>query len=872
MELLKSILTFLLLICVSTAFADNHSTKNNDADHFSILIKAKGLTQKSQYIEAETEYLKIVNTCNDNIVKGRTYIDLANMYFMTGDAEKSLEYAKLASQITEIKDSINLQFEIKYLMANTYLSIGEIDKCRRIFEECRKNYKNVTDSETLSKYFYALGKFDFANNDYIGGIEQLQLASMPYDNEINTSAYGRVLLLVAQMYLIKNDVDLAQKNAEEALTIFSNNNYNVSKIDALCLIGDLYMQRYDYSDALRYYQKAKEVSDTLGAERGKVTANLRLANWYLLKNDLEPALEYAANANATKHTITNSDIWFNTNIMFSRYYLRNNDIPKAFKYADSAKELSKNVKSWSKLSALYRLYGNIYYRTHEFEKSATYLREAELFNDSLNISLSQINSDSLCIKLESKRQENFIRYLKQDNIAKETKIEGNENIINKQKTSIFALIGLFVVFAIAMILLARLFIQKIKDNKELKNTNKRIASQKEEIETQKEKLLSYNRELERLSLIARETDNAIRVFDSEGITTWINVGYTKLYGYSLGDLMMDNTLGFSQKHPIDIKKIIATWNYEKPSIELETEITNKWNVKLWLQTTITPIFNDDDMTIRNLIAIDTNITSLKKTQQEVENLNTEITDSIMYAKRIQEAMLPRFSILTKHYPNSFRLYKPRSIVSGDFYWMTEQNGRIIVACADSTGHGVPGAFLSLIGISFLNKIVNERGIIQPAIILNRLRTNIITHLHQDESLEKAGNGMDMSIISIDKRNNIMEFAGAMTPMYIIRNRKIIELKPDRMPVAYYDGEERAFSSSKVALKPDDQLYMFSDGYYDQFGGSEGLKMKSTKFKETLLDCCLKSNEEQIAILERDFESWRGRYDQIDDILVMGIRI
>ena len=204
--------------------------------------------------------------------------------------------------------------------------------------------------------------------------------------------------------------------------------------------------------------------------------------------------------------------------------------------------------------------------------------------------------------------------------------------------------------------------------------------------------------------------------------------------------------------------------------------------------------------------------------------------------------------------------------------MTEENNRLVVACADSTGHGVPGAFLSLIGISFLNKIVNERGVVQPAIILNRLRSNVITHLHQSQSELLAGDGMDMSIISIDKRNGMMEFAGAMNPMYIIRDGRIIELKPDRMPVGYYDNEDRSFSSSKVAIKSGDQLYMFSDGYYDQFGGTEGLKMKTQKFKEILLDCCHKSNDEQMAILDSEFNNWKGKHEQVDDILIMGIQI
>ncbi len=860
-----------LSACVLSA-ANEPGDKNSDANLQRELSNARQLTRTSMYKEAEDAYLNIISKYNDEIIKARTYIDLSEMYFMTGNAEKTLKYAQLANDIESVKDSTNITFRIKYLEASTYLSLGTTDKCDSVLTLCGKELDKVTDKEALSKYYYVYGKYKFATNDYLNGIRHLQQASMQYSSEIITPEYGRVLLLIAQMYQIKNDIDLAQRNAEEALIIFDTKHFNVSKIDALCLIGDLYIQRNDPESAHKYYLKAKEQSESLNAIRGKMTANLRIANWYLMQDKIDSALIYTNFTPDNNRNMTNLDLWFNTSILLSRYYLRHNDIAKATSYADMTMDLSKNVKSWSKLYELNRLLGSLCYYKHDYRQSSEHLRKAQLYADSLNARLALINADSLGIKQELNRQNDLINYLQSDNLAKEFAIEGNENIINKQKTSIFSLIGLSLVISILMCLLVLQFFRKIKANKALKESNIRMSQQNEEIEAQKAHLLDYNRELEKLSLIARETDNAIRVFDNEGNTIWINIGYTKLYGYTLKDLMMNDSLGLSDKKPIDIKHIIENWNYDKPSIELESEITNKWNIKLWVQTTLSPIFDDEDMTIRNLIAIDTNITSLKKAQQEIISMNNEITDSILYAKRIQEAMLPHFDILTNCYPDSFRYYKPRSIVSGDFYWMSEQSGRLIVACADSTGHGVPGAFLSLIGISFLSKIVNERGITQPSTILNRLRANIISHLHQEGKYVVAGDGMDMSIISIDKRNYIMEFAGAMTPMYIIRDKHLIELRPDRMPVGYYDNENRAFSSSKVALKHGDQLYMFSDGYLDQFGGTNGLKMKTTKFKEILQKCCQKSNETQIMILETEFNAWRGSYDQVDDILVLGIQI
>lgn len=839
-----------------------------------IFEKADSWARSSQYDDAQATYIDILYSSSDDVTKIKACIRLADIYFMTGNADKAMHYIKLAYQIPAIdtKENIDLLFRVNNVEASLYLSRNQLAKCDSIIKKTATRIQDITDREALAKFFYVAGKYAFASNDYKTGINVLQRAAMQYSNEIITPEYGRVLLLIAQMFQLKNDFNLAEKNAEEALMIFERKNFGVSRIDAYCLLGNLYLQKNESDKALEYFSKAKNIGDTLHARRGNETANLSLAIWYLSQNDIQSALQFSPALDNIDPNSTNPDIAFNAAIQFGEYYAANGDTERAMRYADIAKEICANSLAWQKHIDLHRLYGKIYQKNSSFRRATYHLMRAQLYADSLALNMRSIDIDSLGMQMELKRQSDFIHLLTNENNEKENAIEGNTTVINRQKSSIFALVGIFMIGCILTFMLAWSFLQKTKDNKALEQTNKKIAQQKEEIESQRENLLKYTKEIERMSQIATESDNAIRVYDNTGRTIWINPGYSRMYGYSMEELNQDESLGLSKKTPINIRQIIKTWDYEKQSIALEAEIRNKWNIKLWVQTTLSPIYDNDNMEINQIIAIDTNITPLKKAQQEIMSMNAEITASITYAKHIQDAMLPPISVLTCHYPNSFCYYKPRAIVSGDFYWMSEENDRIIVSCADSTGHGVPGAFLSLIGISFLNKIVNERGVVQPAVILNRLRSNVISHLHQSQSELLAGDGMDMSIISIDKRNGIMEFAGAMNPMYIIRDNKIIELKPDRMPVGYYDNEDRSFSSSKVALKHGDQLYMFSDGYYDQFGGTEGLKMKAQRFKEILLDCCHKSNEEQIEILDNEFANWKGKHAQVDDILIMGIQI
>ncbi len=262
----------------------------------------------------------------------------------------------------------------------------------------------------------------------------------------------------------------------------------------------------------------------------------------------------------------------------------------------------------------------------------------------------------------------------------------------------------------------------------------------------------------------------------------------------------------------------------------------------------------------------------------LERQKKEITDSIHYAYRIQNAVLPEHDFLEECFKGHFIFFKPRDIVSGDFYWISESNGQIVVIAADCTGHGVPGAFMSMLGVSFLNKIIRENGITDPDEILEKLRGNVIESLHQRGKENEAKDGMDMALTVIDKDKKIMRFAGANNPLYLIKSNELQETKADRMPVAIHERIE-PFRKHQVELEQGDTFYLFSDGYADQFGGPDGKKFKYKQFKELLLSIQDRSMEEQKDILDKTLHEWINTpdpdgnpYDQIDDILVIGVRI
>ena len=264
------------------------------------------------------------------------------------------------------------------------------------------------------------------------------------------------------------------------------------------------------------------------------------------------------------------------------------------------------------------------------------------------------------------------------------------------------------------------------------------------------------------------------------------------------------------------------------------------------------------------------ITEQKKV---IEEKNKDITDSINYAKTIQNAILPSTELKHKYFPDSFILFKPKDIVSGDFYWFSEKDGKRLIAACDCTGHGVPGALMSMAGSNILNQIVNEKGITSPDEILNHLHKEIRKTLKQGEQSD-SNDGMDIALITFNSDLEI-NFSGAQRPLWIIKNQgepSLIETKGNKFAIGGAQIEtERIFTNHTVLLTKGDSIYIFSDGFADQFGVTNK-KLMTSKFKEILLNIQQKSMKEQGTFLDTFIEDWKGKREQIDDILVIGIRI
>ncbi len=256
----------------------------------------------------------------------------------------------------------------------------------------------------------------------------------------------------------------------------------------------------------------------------------------------------------------------------------------------------------------------------------------------------------------------------------------------------------------------------------------------------------------------------------------------------------------------------------------------------------------------------------------VEVKQKEIIDSINYAKRIQQAVLTGEDVWSKISKEHFILFKPKDIVSGDFYWAyNTPNGRSVFALADCTGHGVPGGFMSMLGNSFLNEIVVENKIFKANEILNRLRSKVIAALEQKGQTEQK-DGMDISLCVWNKMDNTLEFAGANNPLWLLRGREILEYKADKMPIGTYLEIEKPFVSITIQLQQGDILYLSTDGYADQFGGPKGKKFKYNALLEMLMKNSILEMGIQKTKLEEAFAAWKNKHDQVDDVAVIGVKV
>ncbi|MBN2890446.1 MAG: SpoIIE family protein phosphatase [Bacteroidales bacterium] len=407
-------------------------------------------------------------------------------------------------------------------------------------------------------------------------------------------------------------------------------------------------------------------------------------------------------------------------------------------------------------------------------------------------------------------------------------------------------------------------------HEQLVETIEELNTRNEEIIAQSEELSSANQSLAQLSVVASKIDNSVIISNENFDIIYVNNGFLNIYEIESNLLVYIKTKNVLDYNKVDefvefIEKCVSEKHSATSTFKF---LTQKGNIR-WKQTTVTPTF-DKNNKLENIIFIETDVTDVKNAEEQISIWNKSVTESINYAAKIQASLFPSSDIFKSYFNSYFIFNRPRDIISGDFIWVKMNGKKIFLAVADCTGHGIPGAFMSVLSGALLNEILHLEKLHSASQILETLRENVITVLNQ-RSDNNVRDGLDISFCIIEKKKSVVQFAGASHSLFLVRNNDLLEFKGTRTSISF---SEKMFpiENHEIKYKEDDTFYLFTDGYVDQFDNNQEQKYLKYNFKKLLLKNVHLEIETQGKLIETEFENWKGNNRQIDDVLVFGFKI
>ena len=581
-------------------------------------------------------------------------------------------------------------------------------------------------------------------------------------------------------------------------------------------IGAIYRVQGDIPKALEYYHKSLKIQEEIGDKRGEAASSINIGYIYSHQFDVARALEYYNRAlNIQEELNDKRGLAYSVNNI-GAIYEHQGDSAKALNYFNQALEINKELGDKAGMAYALNNIGGVYDRKKNYDKALKYYHEAlimqekALDKEGITSSLGNIGA----IELEKGNLDEANKYvIRSLKIAREL---GYPSSIKK-----------------AALLLSRIYEKQNKGMQAL--------------------------EMHKL--------------------------YTEMKDSIFNNNTKEAALKQQVKYKYEKKKAIDDVAHEKQlAIGVEQEKKQRviiYSVVGGLMLVILfsiIIFNRLQITRKQKVIIEDQKIEVEVAHHQLEEKNTEILDSITYAKRIQEAILPTTKLVKEWLPNSFIFYKPKDIVAGDFYWMDQQGDNILFAAADCTGHGVPGAMVSVVCHNAMNRVVREFNLTDSGKILDKTREIIVEQLNKSEhpeivSMDNIRDGMDIAFCILNKKTNKLQYSGAHNPLWILRNNsdEIEEIKANKQSIGKVDNPQQ-YTTHQIDLNKGDSIYIFSDGFADQFGGEKGKKLKYKPFKKLLVSMKKESMENQLKKLNNHFETWKGNLEQVDDVCVIGVRI
>ncbi len=801
-------------------------------------------------------------------------------FYLESDRPNALKYTYRAFQIAEKLGYRKGLSEANYYLGKLYFLDENYDFAMKYFMDAcsiaeKEGLKNemARDIGNMGLIYYRQGNYPKAT-EYI--FRSLQICEADGNRKMAANSYN----LLGHIYSKQNNLRESSKYYFKFLSISEELHDTVSIAIAYNNIGGNFSELGEFDKALEYYLKSLPLKIHLKQEKSIAFAYDNIGICYLEKGDYTRAYGNIMKAMELRQKIKNKLGIMYSYISIGQYYQKIQNLNFSLDYMLKAEALAKELNSKEELKRISESLYKIYEKKGDFKKALDAHKQFKALSDSLynESNTRRITQLSMQYEFDKQQQKAEIEHIKE-----QEKIEAQ--IKSQKLINIFVTIAL-VLTGITFIVLWRSYRIKKRDNlllafknqqiteqaNSIMEKNEELLQQKEEIVAQTELLTATNKQLEKLSIVASRTDNAIIIANSRGDIEWVNDAFTRLYGYTLEEFIAirGSNLRAGSLNP-EIDNILNEVIGHHKSVVYTTQNMTKDGFKIWSQTTMTPILADNG-DLQYIVVVDANITLIKLAEKEIAKQNKDITDSIRYASRIQAALQPAEKFMKAVIPQYFVINLPRDIVSGDFYWISYKNHKTILAAADCTGHGVPGAFMSVLGIASLREVVNYLRITDAAEIMSRLREKIIQSLHQRGREGEANDGIDMALCVFDFKNRTLQYSGANKSLFLVRGTHLYEYKPDSYPIGIHEFRNKPFTNHNIELEINDMLYIASDGYVDQFGGEAGKKFMVKRFKKLLVDISSHPVEEQKLIMENTFLKWKGSHQQVDDVLVLGIKI
>lgn len=637
-----------------------------------------------------------------------------------------------------------------------------------------------------------------------------------------------------------------------SLSIFSDleNKLEISK--ACDNIGQAYWILAQYDEAFTYFNKSLEIRTIIKDSAGMAQSYNKLGVVFYSQGNFEKAIE-----NYLKALKINEDLNRIYNIAISY-----NNIAGIYqeqgKYEKALDNYIKSLNNFTELDDQEQIVitlmniGMVYQELKEYRKAIEYFTNslgiAQRINDKRSIASAFNNLGGVYYEITKEKPDTIQKLLKEsiDYYIKGLTI--NKEIGDLEFMAV-SLRGL----GSAYFSLGR-YEESLKYLVEVKKIGQEIGAPD-----------IIRDATEYLSLVYAKLGNYQKAFEN-------HVLFKQMFDSLRNDENVELITQMSMQYDFDKKQEQQKFEQMQRELEYQAELKRQRVVRYFIISVLIIVIAFAFYAYKNFKQKQRDNILLAKQKEEIEKQKEEITDSIKYAQRIQQAVVPSPEKAMEVLPEHFILWRPRDIVSGDFWWMTEKDGKIVIVAADCTGHGVPGAFMSMLGVSFLNEIVNRQETPVANLILNDLRASVKSTLKQTGKEGETKDGMDMALVILDKKNNTLQYSGAYNPLYLIRNGELLETKADKNPIGIYIKEKDSFTNNDISLQKGDTFYIFSDGFVDQFGGEKNTKFKSKRFKEMLVELQEKPMIEQKEILDRTVDEWRGEIPQIDDIIIVGVRV